>query len=323
MRPSIMRRARSMTYTTQVVTKTSYREDPGTYRRNYAADLVTRGLCVRCRKNPLATKTCCRTCADAIAAERRRITAERQADGLCTNCKERPPVGKWLCRPCLDAQQAAKQSRRDTGICVRCGKAPAEIKTYCTSCSEKEGRKKDARRSRLIARGLCVNCAKQPISPRSTVHCEKCSTRGDRRKEALRQTGMCVECGKRPLSTKYRCRECADASNLAHAARAHGLTPNAYTALLNRGCDVCGSMDRLHLDHDHACCDYSQSGDSRSCPRCNRGVLCQLHNCNAGALEGPDTLALIRYLQATRSSAPLISYITELEANQRSRPSGE
>ena len=42
------------------------------------------------------------------------------------------------------------------------------------------------------------------------------------------------------------------------------------------GCHVCGSFDRLTLDHDHNCCPQG-----RSCHNCVRGILC--HKCNTAA----------------------------------------
>lgn len=52
------------------------------------------------------------------------------------------------------------------------------------------------------------------------------------------------------------------------------LTPEESEAL-GRVCRLCGSTDRLVIDHDHACC----SG-RRSCGKCVRGRLC--HSCNQG-----------------------------------------
>lgn len=51
-------------------------------------------------------------------------------------------------------------------------------------------------------------------------------------------------------------------------------------------CALCESTDgdagrRLHIDHDHACCD----GKARTCGNCNRGILCGPCNRRLGALE--------------------------------------
>ena len=55
-------------------------------------------------------------------------------------------------------------------------------------------------------------------------------------------------------------------------------TPAQYDAKLSEQgghCAICDSTDgdagrRMHIDHDHACCD----GKARTCGRCNRGILC-------------------------------------------------
>lgn len=39
------------------------------------------------------------------------------------------------------------------------------------------------------------------------------------------------------------------------------------------GCEICGSEDNLHVDHDHACCPGPMT-----CGKCFRGWLCS--NCN-------------------------------------------
>jgi hypothetical protein len=54
------------------------------------------------------------------------------------------------------------------------------------------------------------------------------------------------------------------------------LTVDEVKVLLEGGCDVCGSKDKLHIDHDHKCCPTGAS--PRSCGKCVRGVLC--HSCN-------------------------------------------
>ena len=43
----------------------------------------------------------------------------------------------------------------------------------------------------------------------------------------------------------------------------------------DRGCEICGAMDNLHIDHDHSCCPLAANP---TCGKCNRGVLCA--NCN-------------------------------------------
>lgn len=63
------------------------------------------------------------------------------------------------------------------------------------------------------------------------------------------------------------------------------------------GCQVCGSFERLTLDHDHSCCPTG-----RSCNNCVRGILC--HKCNTAAgLLDDDTnrmISLAAYIMSTK-----------------------
>jgi len=68
----------------------------------------------------------------------------------------------------------------------------------------------------------------------------------------------------------------------------YGLAPDEYEAMTSAGCAVCGSHNRLHVDHDHSCCD----GRSRGCGNCVRGILCSTCNTGIGFLR--DDPALLR-----------------------------
>jgi len=87
--------------------------------------------------------------------------------------------------------------------------------------------------------------------------------------------------------------------------RAHGDRRRAYKltlAQLNEfeasSCEVCGSRENLHIDHDHSCCP-----GSRTCGRCVRGLLCQGCNHAAGKLrDDPVRIrALADYLERRAS----------------------
>lgn len=73
----------------------------------------------------------------------------------------------------------------------------------------------------------------------------------------------------------------------------YNIDAETYDAMMERGCDVCGSKSQLSIDHDHGCCP-----GKRSCGECVRGVLCR--DCNwAEGLLGSDVsriMALAAYL---------------------------
>lgn len=60
----------------------------------------------------------------------------------------------------------------------------------------------------------------------------------------------------------------------------YNLTLEQYRVMLAAGCEVCGELEGLHIDHDHACC----SG-ARSCGKCVRGALCNRHNVALGMVN--------------------------------------
>ena len=74
-----------------------------------------------------------------------------------------------------------------------------------------------------------------------------------------------------------------------HVKQKYGLTLEEYEALLSRGCQVCGSFERLHCDHDH------KTGKVRGC-------LCQKCNHSLGHYENrilPNLDKFTQYLRGT------------------------
>lgn len=69
---------------------------------------------------------------------------------------------------------------------------------------------------------------------------------------------------------------------------------NAYAG----GCEMCGAVENLHIDHNHTCCKSHRN----SCGKCVRGVLCGLCNTAIGNLR--DDVAIlqagINYLSRNR-----------------------
>lgn len=79
----------------------------------------------------------------------------------------------------------------------------------------------------------------------------------------------------------------------------YGLKPGEYEAMLaaqDSKCRGCGRSDvKLHLDHDHSCCQ-----ELPTCGKCNRGLLCDRCNRGIGFLQDDPAIlkALAAYLEA-------------------------
>jgi len=112
---------------------------------------------------------------------------------------------------------------------------------------------------------------------------------------------------------EYRCKPCMAAAARLHRAtmspekkREQGfrknlwkrfkLRPEEYYKLLERGCEICGTMENLCIDHDHGCCPTQNT-----CGKCIRGVLCKRHNMGEWAFETVDEiLSLLAYRLSTQ-----------------------
>ena len=82
----------------------------------------------------------------------------------------------------------------------------------------------------------------------------------------------------------------------------YGLTQEDYDILSKDGCNVCGSVNALIIDHDHSCC---KSSSKKYCGNCTRGVVC--FSCNLSIakfekktirLDNPLLLSIQNYLSA-------------------------
>lgn len=201
------------------------------------------------------------------------------------------------------------------GLCRRCGTEPLVSKMHCQACLELARAEASTRRAGKIAQGLCTSCGTRPIATKTM--CRECADKATAkiraRADLLRAKGLCAQCGKEPLVNAWNCQRCLDRKNAQRNAAAHGMSLDIYLAWIRRGCDICGSTTRLDIDHDHTCHDDMH----RSCPACNRGVLCRPHNYAVKVLEQSDALAVLAYLVQTRSSAPLVEH---LDRAYQSRP---
>jgi len=104
----------------------------------------------------------------------------------------------------------------------------------------------------------------------------------------------------------YRCKDCTreynreswNRNNRAKAVRdkrkRYGISPERYAEMLSKGCEACGSFEKLVIDHDHSCC----SGIF-TCGNCVRGMLCNKCNIAEGMLLGDPAraIALAEYMK--------------------------
>ena len=81
---------------------------------------------------------------------------------------------------------------------------------------------------------------------------------------------------------KLRGQEGKKKDNLKGYAWRYGISKDAYTEIISRGCaavafGASGCSGPIGLDHDHQCCK-----GPRSCGKCIRGALCFTHNVAEG-----------------------------------------
>ena len=98
-----------------------------------------------------------------------------------------------------------------------------------------------------------------------------------------------------------KCKKCRNKYNNASRstpefrAQRYGISLDDMNKMLQAGCSICGSFDKLIIDHDHSCCDKQ----NYSCGKCVRGVLC--NKCNLGLAHFEDSidkmLSAIEYIR--------------------------
>lgn len=78
--------------------------------------------------------------------------------------------------------------------------------------------------------------------------------------------------------------------------RSFNLSLIQYMMIQEAGCQICGALEKLHIDHDHKCCPKN----GESCGECLRGGLCPTCNVGIGMLGDsiPNLQSAIRYLTA-------------------------
>ena len=87
----------------------------------------------------------------------------------------------------------------------------------------------------------------------------------------------CKDCQR--VYNKSRYEKDPESFKLKRILSRYGIGKDQYYKMIENGCEVCGSFEILHIDHDHSCCGYAEgSRDVITCGKCIRGVLCK--NCN-------------------------------------------
>ncbi len=85
----------------------------------------------------------------------------------------------------------------------------------------------------------------------------------------------------------------------------YGLSLEQYELMLEKGCQICGSHENPHVDHDHSCCPSL----SRGCGTCVRGLLCQPCNLALGLFKDDPGLlqAAAQYLSEYNARKSLLN----------------
>jgi hypothetical protein len=115
--------------------------------------------------------------------------------------------------------------------------------------------------------------------------------KGREGQEGLSPCGALLPCEVPECKGYYRVARTTTKLCGRHAAfaRQYGVPAARIVKLFtDPSCELCGSRDRLHIDHDHACCP---SGNIGKCGDCVRGLLCQ--DCNHMIGNAHDTPAIL------------------------------
>ncbi|MCH5645168.1 endonuclease VII domain-containing protein [Gordonia sp. ABSL49_1] len=183
-------------------------------------------------------------------------------------------------------------------VCAVCGKdvekGSGRRKHCSTNCQQLDStsrRRSDGSAPKLrLRRSATLKATELGNRPRSAL-CRLC---GD-------EFSLLVKSGRRlqRVDTQW-CPKCGRESPEAVRFRRYGITPEEYSAALDRGCEICGDRpDSLHVDHDHSCCP---SRKSTTCGGCVRGMICGPCNRALGMMrDDPERLRrAILYLERAK-----------------------
>lgn len=137
-------------------------------------------------------------------------------------------------------------------------------------------------------------------------HCNKCKTEKPRSEFSIdlrTKDGLyycckiCRQANRKDYKKEYRTKHRIKHRKKLQQYQArflYKLSEQTYLEMLSKGCEICGSMENLCIDHDHSCCS-----SKTTCGKCVRGVLCRSCNQAEGFLKSDPDLArkLAEYLE--------------------------
>lgn len=169
---------------------------------------------------------------------------ERNAQQLCVVCGVNQRYASYLlCRDCYNAEQRLRRTTNPQEQ-DRLQSNKERRKAWLPPCSI-EGCPNQSFTDALCHRHYAEKRRKDPKRPRCLV----------------------AWCGKAQVYSVGFCQS----HYFQHLN--YNLAPERLVALLNPGCEVCGTTKGLQIDHNHNCCD-----EGGSCGNCVRGALCRPHN---------------------------------------------
>lgn len=226
------------------------------------------------------------------------------ANRWCNQCKSEQPIGNFWnnrnsrdgkhseCKECC-RRRAQKTAGRKCGF-DGCGRVSGGA-TYCARHRSQmlSGQELTQIPDRLSTSGpgtecLISDCVKEAHA-RGMCQSHYSLWRSGRPVTSLNHPVACEGCGKELFRSDRRQIYCGQCRRVSIKMRSYGLTARDWYRLLQdqmNACAICGSVEPLHIDHDHECC----SG-IRSCGKCVRGLLC--HSCNIGLGQFRDDSRII------------------------------
>lgn len=128
--------------------------------------------------------------------------------------------------------------------------------------------------------------------------CYKCTEskpHSEFHKSANRSDGYnsrCKQCQTEYNKSRYHSDK--NSFKIKRIQKRYGLSAKPYAEMLSSGCEVCGTMESLFIDHDHSCCNTENT-----CGKCVRGILCRACNTAEGMLKSnlENARKLVAYME--------------------------